>query len=126
MVPSRARDLRRNLFSRAEAGIDQARRLQFCQRRRVIGEMLRLAAHRFFPGDSQPAQIVEDRALEFGAAARRIDVFDAQQKAPAAGPRRLIGAERGKGVAEVEKSGWTWREAGDNHGPENLHRKTPA
>ena len=88
--------------------------------------MLRLAAHRFFPGNAQPMQIFEDRALEFGAAARAVDVLDAQQEAPTIGARRLIGAERRKSVAEVKKSGWTWREAGDNHGPENLHRKTAA
>ena len=75
--------------------------------------------------DSKPAQIFKNRAFEFGAAARRIDVFDAQDEAPAARPRRLVSAERRIGMAEVEKSGWTWGEAGDNHGHENLHRKPP-
>ena len=50
----------------------------------VFGEMPRLAAHRLLPAQAQPGEILEDGFRIFGAAARDVDILDAQQEAAAA------------------------------------------
>jgi hypothetical protein len=65
-------------------------------------------------------EILLDRLFVFAAATRGVDILDPEQE-PAAVPFRCaLGGKRRKGVAQMQKSGWTWREAGDNHGPVDI------
>ena len=51
----------------AEEGIDQAPSVEYVERPAVVGEMLGLAAGVAVPIEAEPAQVVEDRRLEFAA-----------------------------------------------------------
>jgi hypothetical protein len=66
-----------DLGAAAEAGIEHPHLLQAPQRRRVIGEVLGLAAHRLRPAQPEPAEVLQDAGLELGPAARPVDVLDA-------------------------------------------------
>ena len=92
----------RDLGAALEARIDRALRLQLRQRRAVCVEMLGLAPHRLFPRDAEPGEVLVDRRLEFRPAARRVDVLDAQQEAPAGRARHLEIDQRRKRVAEMQ------------------------
>ena len=54
-----------------------------------------------------------DARLEFGRAARRVDVLDAQQQAPAGLRRHLRIQQRRIGMAEMQLAVGAWREAED-------------
>src|SRR5262249_9199422 len=84
--------------------IDQALRFEPRQCRAVLFEMLALAAHRRLPYEAEPGEILEDRRLEFGAAARAVDILDAQQQAATRRPRHLEIGEGGQRVAEMQKA----------------------
>src|SRR5690606_35465769 len=76
-------DLRLDLSARAEAGIEQAALLQCFERGGVVAEMLRLDPHRLLPAQAQPGEVLEDRGGVFRAAARDVDILDAQQETTA-------------------------------------------
>ena len=61
-------------------------------------------------------KIIENRLLEFRPAAAGIDILDAQQKSPTSFLRRAVRHDRGVGMSQMQKSRWTWRKSGDNHG----------
>ena len=107
-------------IARAEAGIEQALFVERLQRRRVVGEMLGLPAHRFLEREPEPAEIVLDRLFVFGAASANVDVLDPQQEPATALLRRAMRRERRERVAQMQKSSWTWGEAGDNHGSRQI------
>ena len=111
--PGRGGNLGQNLFAGAEARIDQVFFLQPAQRMAVFVHMLRLAAHRKLPAQPQPGQIVFDGGTIFRAAAGAIDIFDAQQKAPAVCFRRPFRIERRKCVAQMQMPRRRGGEAGD-------------
>src|ERR1041384_8526146 len=54
------------------------------------------------PGDSEPGKVLVDRLFKFRPAARRIDVFDAQQEAPAERARHLEIDQRGERMTEMQ------------------------
>src|SRR5262249_39845264 len=62
----------------------------------------------------------------FGAAARGVDILDAQQEPASIRLRRAMRRQRREGVPHVQKSRWTWREAGDNHGLSDLIQRKVA
>jgi len=74
----------------------------------VIG----LATHRRFPLKTEPGQILVDGGLELGPAAFGVDIFDAQDKAPADVARRLGRRQGGQGVAAVQPAAGRRRETG--------------
>lgn len=106
-------DLGRDGRAGAEAGIQQPSGLQAIKHLRVLRHMLGLHAYGSVPRQAQEVQIVDQRIGEFGATARAIDVFDAQQKPPAhvvcSGP----GDPRRIGVPNVQISRRRWRKAAD-------------
>src|SRR5262245_40403343 len=73
------RDQGGNLGAAFEARIDEALSLEPRERRSIVIEMVALAAHRLLPGDAEPGEIFVDCGLVFGAAARAVDVLDAQE-----------------------------------------------
>ena len=73
-----------------------------CQRRAIVVEMLGLPPHRLLPVDAEPGEVLVDRRLELRPAARRVDVLDAQQQAPARRPRHVEIEQRREGVAEMQ------------------------
>ena len=97
-----------DVLAAAEAGIEETVGFQPRQGRRVVGEMIRLAAHRFFPIEAEPVEIVVDRVLELRLAARAVDVLEAQQEpAPrflGCSARRAVAEQGGMGMAEMEKA----------------------
>ena len=106
-----AGDLGGDLRAGAEAGIDQAARLQVHQRLGIGAHAGGLAQRRLVPGQAQPFEVVENRLDEFVAAAALVDVLDPQQEIVAA----LIGGDGGIGMAQMQKAGWTGCEPCDNH-----------
>src|SRR3954447_10764186 len=75
--------------ARTKAGIDQAAIAHVIERSRILGQMLALPAHRLFQFEAYPGEVLINRTLVFRAAARDIDVFDAQEQASAALARHL-------------------------------------
>ena len=74
----------------------------------------RYQAPRFgFPGHAEPAEILENGRLELRPAARRVDVFDAQQQPPARRARHVLVEERRQCVTEMEIAVRARREAED-------------
>jgi ribosomal protein S18 acetylase RimI-like enzyme len=109
-------DLVGDLSARAEAGIDEPLLFQPVECGAVGIGARGLAQDRFLPVQAEPAQILEDRSGKFLAAARRIDVLDAQQEPFA----RLVRRDGGERMAEMQQACWTRREPRDNHGA-SLH-----
>ncbi len=66
--------------------------------------MLRLAPHRPFPVKVQPGEVAIDRRLEFGPRPGGIDVFDAQEEAPAAGRSKVMVEDRRQRMTEMQKA----------------------
>ena len=83
-----------NIGARTEAGIQHILFSQLPYRSFIISQVRGLAAHRLLPDQAQPGEIFEDRVGEFGPTAAVVDVFDAQDEAPAARAGRL-GREQG-------------------------------
>src|SRR5205085_6209036 len=107
------RDLGLDLATCAKAGIEQPHRVELRQRRAVIVEMLGLTADRPIPIEPEPAQILEDRLGVFRAAARVVDVLDAEQKAPARFARRAPSLQCRTHMAEMQIPGRAWRKPRD-------------
>src|SRR5262249_39011139 len=118
-----AGDLGLDRGARAEAGIDEAHRLEPVERGAIVVEVLGLPAHRAVPIESKPGEALEDRDDEFLAAAGGIDVLDAQEEAPARRARRAPAHERRMRVAEMEAAGGARREARDEAQGASLPRK---
>ena len=106
-------DFRRDVLAGAKAGINQPPVPEAPQRRYVIFKMIRLAAHRGFPGQAEPAQVLDNAVLELGPATALVDVLDPQQKPPAVGGRLAPGDPGRIGMAQVQAACRAWREAGD-------------
>jgi len=107
-------DLRGDLAARAEAGIDEPGRLQPREGDAVVVEVIRLPSRRPIPDEAEPRQVLEDRGLELRAAARAVDVLDAEEEDAAARPRLALGEERGVTVAQVQQPRRGRREARDD------------
>ena len=101
----------RDLGTRAEAGIEQARPPQLCGRFLVDGEALALPHHRLGEVVAEPGHVRADGGVEFGFAAGEIDVLDAQQRRAADGRRGVLREQRGIGVAQVQVAVRAWRKA---------------
>ena len=86
------------------------------ERRLIVGQVIGLAAHRPVPVEAEPAEIVQDRRLELGPAAGRVDILDAQQE-PAGihRPRPVPPDQRRMRVAQMQKAGRAGRESRDGH-----------
>src|SRR5690606_2740761 len=107
-------DLRLDLSARAEAGIEQAALLQCFERGGVVAEMLRLDPHRLLPAQAQPGEVLEDRGGVFRAAARDVDILDAQQETTAGFSGARMGDPCRIGMAEMQIAGRAWRETCDD------------
>lgn len=92
----------KNPSSRAEAGIDEFARFQTIKRRRVIRQVVALAAKRAVERDAHPAEIGDDCLLKLSLRTRRVGIFNSQPQAAAAPPRRALVAKRRIGVSEVQ------------------------
>ncbi len=90
-----------DLAAGLETPVKEAATFKLREGRPVAVKSLRLAADRRFPVDAQPCEILEYRRFEAGAAASLVDVFDAEQQAPAGCACRSMSREGGKGVARV-------------------------
>ena len=97
--------------ARGVAAVKQLPRQQCFRRRRVIGEVARLAAHRPVPGYSEPVQIFENSSDVGLAAARKIYVLDAQQQASARPTRQFPVEKRGESMTAVQQPVRAWSEA---------------
>lgn len=75
--PVRRPPRRGDLGACAEAGIEKALRLQAPQGRRIVGEVVGLAAHRPLPIEPEPGQILVDADLELYPGAGAVDILDA-------------------------------------------------
>ena len=97
--------------TRAEAGIDQAPRLQLLQRLDIGGRSLRLHDHRLVPLETEPSEVLIDALNELGPASRLVQVLDPQQEFLASG-----GPEhRAIGMSKVQSPGRRRRESRHNH-----------
>ena len=90
----------RDLGAALEARIDEV--LELRERVPIGREMLGLAPHRLLPRDAEPGEVLVDRLLEFGTAARRVDVLDAQQEAAGQRARHLEVGQRRERMPEMQ------------------------
>ena len=93
-----------NFAARAKTGIDEAARAQSVERARIIAGMLALATRRLGESHAEPGEVDDDGPFILALAAGAIDVFDAQEKAPAACRGHLRIEQRGIGVAEMQEA----------------------
>ena len=121
---TRGRRPARDLGAAFEARKGQAPGLERGKRRAVVVEMLGLPPDRLFPCEPEPGEILVDRRLEFRPAARRVDILDAQQQAPAGRPRHVEVEERRQRMAEMQIAVRARREAenGLRHDSLGCHR----
>ncbi len=103
-----------DVFAAAPAGINHAQRRKAGQGSLIVGEMLGLTAHRPFPVQSKPRQVVEQRPLEGRTAPLPVDVLEAHQKPPAASLGGMPGKQRRVGMTQMQRPGWAGREAGND------------
>ena len=102
-----------DLAAAHEGGIDELLADQQVEHGLVLGEMFGLPAHRLFPVDPEPGEVVVDALLEFRRAALEIDVLDAQQEPPACARRPFAVENRRKRMAEMQFAIGARREAED-------------
>ena len=96
----------------AEAWVDQLCVTQAVERGVVGGDARGLDERGRIGGEAEPGEVLEDAVDERGAAARGVEILDAQEPALA-----VRAAEGGAvGVAEVEAARWGRGEAGGDHG----------
>ena len=95
-------------------GYSRPRAVSIVQHRAILRQMLRLHPHLAIPVEAEPCQVLQDRGGEFGAAACRVDVLQAQQEPPARLARAAPGEQRAERVAEMQIAGRAWREARDD------------
>ena len=100
-----------DLAAAHEGRIDQSHRRKPVDRRPVVGDVLRLAAHRLLPGKPQPAELVADRRFVFRPAAGGIGVLDPEQEAPAGRLGEIEVGQCRQGMAEMERAGGRGGEA---------------
>ena len=112
------RDLGGDGGAGAEAGIDQARRLQPVQRLRVERQPLATGRRSRRPsrGRARPGPRGSPSTCSARDAAR-VDILDPQQEGAAALAGEIVGEQGRAGMAEMQPSGRARREAGDD-----LHR----
>src|SRR5262249_40216362 len=106
-------DEARDLAAALEARIDQPHVGQSIERLLIRSEMLGLAPHRRFPREPEPRQVLIDRRLMLRAAARSVDVLDAQQQTSVRRTRHVGIDERAERVPEMQIAVRAWREAED-------------
>ena len=82
--------------------------------------MLALAAPRRRKAKAEPREIVDDRGLELGLATGAVQVFNAQNQAPADLGREALVHQRRIGVAEMERPVRRRREAQYGRGCEDV------
>ncbi len=82
--------------------------------------MLALPARRGFEAHAEPGEIVEHRRLVSRLASRPVQVFNAQQQAPVRLGGKALVAERGIGMAEVQRPVGRGRESQDGRGCEGV------
>ncbi len=116
LVAMRCRQARGDLGARAEARIKQPQGPQPIQRRLIQAEPLRLPHHGPIPAQPEPRQVALDRVDELLAAARAVDILDAQQEASAGLTRPVMRRDRRPGVAEMQQPGRRRCEATDDFG----------
>ena len=104
----RTGDLGGNLLAAAEAGIEKAVGRETIEGGAIIGEMIRLPAHRLLPGKAEPGEVLINPALELRPAAAAVDILDAQQESPPFLPRSMFGKQRRIGVTEMQRGRWGW------------------
>src|SRR3546814_8171067 len=78
----------------AEAGIDEAPRLQRAKRRVIGAEMLRLAVERAVPIDPEPGEVGERRRDIGLARAAAVDIVDTEAETPSGAARGIVGEDR--------------------------------
>ena len=82
--------------------------------------MFALAAPRRRKAKSEPREVVDDRGLEPRLATGAIQVFNAQNQAPAGLGGEALVHERRIGVAEMERAVRRRRKAQHGHGREDI------
>ena len=110
----------RDLGARAKAGVDETLPVEPRQRRGVVVAMLALAAPRRGKAKSEPREVVDDRGLELRLAPGAVQVFNAQNQAPAGLGGEALVHERRIGVAEMERAVRRWRKAQHGRGREDV------
>src|SRR3546814_1227842 len=95
-------DLARDSRTGAEAGVDEAPRLQRLERGGIGIAPVRLEQHVAVPAQPQPGEVGEDRLDMLGAAARAVDILDPEQEPPAAGARGILRASSEEHTSELQ------------------------
>ena len=98
----------------AEAGIEQAFFIERVKIAPIDVGALALHERRFIPGDAQPRQIGNGGVAQALGAARRIQILDAQQKAPALTAGGEIRDQRAEQVAQMQPPARRGRETADD------------
>jgi hypothetical protein len=111
-----------DLFARAAAGIDCAEALQFMQRLFIGRRAPALVDYFLVPMQSAGFQRAQDVVRGAGQAARRIEIFHAQQPAAAVMLGVEVAAQRGDQRAEMQRAGGGGGEAAAIAGP--VHVRT--
>ena len=99
----------------AEAGIDQPVGAQPFECVGISGASGRLDERLAIPDQAEPAQILFDGGDELGPAARRVEILDPQQEAPARLAGRRMAEDGALGVTEMQLPGRRRREASRQH-----------
>ena len=86
----------------AEAGIDQAARVELVHHPTVIREVVRLAPHLAVPGETKPLQVRPHRGFVLAAAAPNVDILDPHQEGAARVARAQPGDAGRIGAAEMK------------------------
>jgi hypothetical protein len=112
------RDVRQQFAAGPEIAIDEVAGDEVVEHARIVRHMLRLPSHRRFPFDPEPGEVLEDRRLEFRAAAAGVEILDPQEETSARRAGRIERGQRREGVPQMEEPGGRGREAGDevSHG----------
>ena len=98
----------------AEAGIEQACFIERVKIAPIDVGALALHERRFIPDDAQPRQIGNGGVAQALGAARRIQILDAQQKAPALTAGGEIRDQRAEQVAQMQPPARRGRETADD------------
>jgi hypothetical protein len=101
----RLADRRGYLGSGAETPVEEPPLAQLVQRRGIGRQPPGLKDHGAIPDQAQPGEILQDGFGEGWPAAGGVDVFHAQQEAPAGGAGGVMGEKGGKGVPSVKQAG---------------------
>src|SRR4029079_2658372 len=111
-----------NLGAGFEARKNQAHYLEFGKGSAVVLIVLGLPTHSRSPLEPEPRQIFIDRGLIFRPAARRIDILDPQQQAPALCTCHLGITQCRQRMAEMQITIRRWCEAenGWRHSPSGI------